>query len=273
MRAAIAPRVRWASTRCSSSSYRRALPSTMAAWLARAPSSSDAALSEGIGARRVGADGADRSLLADERRAHLRAVAGPGDPLVGARGVRERSVGRGSRRSTPRAGRRWPIPATPWPMLTVTSSGGGMSGLAPKMLLKSASLCVPARTWWMTTWSACQQPFRLVDRPQQDRRRVAQRGDRRGDLAQRALCLDLVRELVGRYLGLGVEQLRVGQHDRSLVGQQAQQLGGVGVECPRFLGVHADGADGAFRTDQRRRDDAPQPELPGDRVGGGVVRE
>ncbi len=40
MRAAISPSERCASTRRSSSSYSRALPSTMAAWLASAPRSS-----------------------------------------------------------------------------------------------------------------------------------------------------------------------------------------------------------------------------------------
>ena len=49
MRAAISPSERCASTRRSSSSYSRALPSTIAAWLASAPSSSRVVVVERVG--------------------------------------------------------------------------------------------------------------------------------------------------------------------------------------------------------------------------------
>ena len=153
------------------------------------------AVGEGVRSSRVGADRADRPLLADERRAHLRAVAGPGDPLVGARGVRERRVGEvvaGPHHAPVGDG----DPGDPLADAHRHLVGrrhvraGAEDGPEVRELVRAGADLVDDDVVGM------QQPLRLVDRPQQDRGRVAQRGDRGGDLAQRALCLDLVRELV-----------------------------------------------------------------------------
>ena len=67
-----------------------------------------------------------------------------------------------------------------------------------------------------------EQAHRLVERALQDVARVADGGDARRDLAQRALCLDPALELL--------VQAGVAEHDGRLAGQRAEELAVVGVE-------------------------------------------
>ena len=228
-------------------------------------------LGEGVGARGVGADGADRSLLGDERRAHLGAIAGPGDPLVGADRMRERGVAQ--------------VVAGPDHAAIGDGLAGNSLADAHGHVVRGRHVRAGAEDRAVVgqlvrvgtdlvddNVVGMQQPFRLVDRPQEHRRRVAQGCDGRRDLTQRALRLDLVGELAGRHLGLGVEP-RIDEDDRRLVGEEAEQLGRVGVERGGLLRVDADRPDGSLRADQRCGDDGAQPELACHRIGRGVVRE
>ena len=154
------------------------------------------ALGEGVGARGVGADGADRSLLGDERCAHLRAIAGLRDPLVGASRVRERGVaqivaGPDHLPFGDRPPRHALADADRHVVRRRHVRGGPEHRTVVGELVRAGTYLVDDDV------VRAQQPLRLVDRPQQHGRRVAQRGDRGRDLAQGALRFDLMRELGG----------------------------------------------------------------------------
>ena len=227
---------------------------------------------EGVATGRVGADGTDRPLLADERRAHLGLIPEARDPVVGARGVLEGGVGEVVAGPRHAGARRSLVPAMPCPMLTVTSSASGRLGPDAQDIPEVGELLGAGADLVDHHVVGVEQALRLVDRPVEHRRRVAQGRDRGGDLAERALGLHPVGELVRGDLGLGVET-GVGENDRRLAGEQAEQLAVIFLEGGRLLRVHADRSDRHAVGDQWSGDHGADPEPLRRGIGGGLVGE
>ena len=107
-----------------------------------------------------------------------------------------------------------------------------------------------------------EQPPGLLDDPVEDDLGLAQGGDPGGDVAQRPLRVGAAGDGRLRALEL-LDEPGVGDRDRGLVGEAAEDRGVDVVEGVRLAAVDLDGAERALVADDRRDDEVADPGPPG----------
>ena len=106
-----------------------------------------------------------------------------------------------------------------------------------------------------------EQALGLLDDPLEDDLGLAQRGDPGGDVAQRALRLGAPGDRRLRSLEL-LDEARVGDRDRGLVGEAAEDRRVDLVERVPLAAVDLDRAERALVADDRRDDEVADPGRP-----------
>ncbi len=238
----------------SSSLSRRALTSAIEAWRRQPGEQLGVDLAIDVGRPRDDRDHADRSVVAGQRRSEDRADARlldeSGDPVCRLEAVVGRVVGRDER---PLLGERKPChalarlqAARERPFRDVLHRLAGREAPAQDALLVVVQ--VDARAVGL------EEARRLVDDPLEHLAGIEDRGHARVDLAQRPLRVGAPRDLFARALEL-LDQARVHDRHRALVGQRAKHGRVLCAERTRGVAVHGQHAEDLVVAHERRRDD------------------
>ena len=217
-------------------------------------------------------DHADGSLLAGERRGEDRADARlldeARDPVGRLEAVVGRVIGRDER---PLLGEREPSHA----LARLQSARDRPVG---DVLHRLAGRVAPAQDPQLVVVQVdpravrLEEPCRLVDDPLEDLAGIEDRGDARVDLAQRPLRVGAPRDLLARTFEL-LDQARVHDRHRALVGQRAEHGGVLGAECTRLVAVDGQHAEDLVVAHERGRDHRADARVADEGVAFRRVRE
>ena len=198
-------------------------------------------------------DHADGSILAGERRGEDRADARlldeARDPVGRLEAIVGRVVGRDER---PLLGEREPRHA----LARLQSARDRPVG---DVLHRFAGRVAPAQDPQLVVVQVdpravrLEEPCRLVDDPLEHLAGIEDRGDARVDLAQGPLRVGAPRDLLARTFEL-LDQARVHDRHRALVGQRAEHGGVLGAECTRLVAVDGQHAEDLVVAHERCRD-------------------
>ena len=165
------------------------------------------------------------------------------------------------------------VPATAWPGLSpIFNAQSGTTAIASPAAYDQRSASISGHVQVDPGAVGLEQAGRLVDDLLEDLVGLEDGRHAGRDLAQRPLGVGPPGDLRPGSLER-LDQPGVGDGDRGLVGQRAEQGRAGGIERVRAVAVDGDRADRHVAVDERRRDDRPDAGLANERVALGCVLE